>query len=170
MRVHRMQEGIARKTARASSGIKLSLRAIAIDDVVASITGIRRIGDAELRMVEDVERFGTNSISRRSLNGLKCLYIDMLKLIRDGLFREISARVAEGETSGRNESSRIEEKRSDIVSAWSNIRHADVRASDHIGVGTDTKPVSHTCVICCAGAIGTAAVDHTEGGFRSATL
>jgi len=54
-----MQERVTRETTGGSSGVKLGLRTIAVDDVVAGVARIGGIGDTKLSVVEDVIGFGT---------------------------------------------------------------------------------------------------------------
>ena len=62
MGIHRMEKGIAGQAVRsatARSRIVGAGAAIAANDVVAGIAGVRWIVDSKLRVVEDVESLGT---------------------------------------------------------------------------------------------------------------
>ena len=61
MSVHRMEEGTSSQAihpASSRSRIIHGSTAVTADDVVAGIPGMRRVVDPELRVVENVERFG----------------------------------------------------------------------------------------------------------------
>ena len=73
MRVHRMQEGVAHKATRGSGGVEFGLGAVAVNDIVAGIARIRRVGDTELGVVENVVSFGAKLDIKKISEWLKVL-------------------------------------------------------------------------------------------------
>ena len=61
MSIHRMQKGVTRQAidpTSACSGVTDAGAAVTPDDVIACISGMRRVIDPKLGVVKDVERFG----------------------------------------------------------------------------------------------------------------
>ena len=73
MGIHRMKEGVTRKTPGAAGGVELGLAAVAVDDVIACIAWIRWVGDTKLRVIENVVGFGAKLDIEAFLKGFEVL-------------------------------------------------------------------------------------------------
>ncbi len=127
MRIHRVQKGISLKASGASGGVELCLAAVAIDDVVTDIAGIGRIGDAKLRVIEDVEGLGTKLDIEMVGICLEVLEQRHIEVDPPGIPEVVTARVAKGQAAGSGKSSGVEQQRPDVVSARCDERLAAVR-------------------------------------------
>ena len=109
VRIHRMQERVARQAIRPSGevGARGIIRpTIAIDGVASGVTQVRVI-KAELRVVEDIERF------RAKLHLATLAYPEVLeqghvKIQAARIIQEIPSSIAEREPARRNEFIRVQ--------------------------------------------------------------
>ena len=59
MCIHGMQKRVALQAAGGSRRVEIRLRTVAIDHIVPGISRIGGVGDAELSVIEDIERLNT---------------------------------------------------------------------------------------------------------------
>ena len=111
MRVHRMQERAAHKATRVASGI---IRATVAGNGVAAGVAFVRIVNAELGVVENVERFRTK-LKIAALGDFEMLQQSHIEVQTVGIVQEIASGVSKGKTHGSTERRRIAQDRADTL-------------------------------------------------------
>src|SRR5215469_910812 len=98
-----MQERVPRQTARVAGAIIRSR--VATYGVAARVPQVRVV-NAELRVIEDVKRFGTE-LQASTFRGLEMLSQGHVEVGAARIIQEVTACIAEGESARGNEGSRI---------------------------------------------------------------
>src|SRR5215470_14946363 len=162
MRIHWVQERISLKASRRPGGVEFCLAAVAVDDIVADVAGVSRVGNPKLRVIEDIEGLGSKLDVEVLGIWLEMFVERHVEVDPPGISKVVAARVPEGQAAWRGKSSRIKKQRPYIVSAGRDKRLAAVRRANDVGVGADAETVAHSGVVSGARAVSTPSIDDAE--------
>ena len=163
MGVDRMEKRIAGQAidpASASGGIVRGSSAVTADHIVTGIARVRRIVDAELGMIKNVEHLGAKFQIALAEN-LEMFEQRHIEVCAARIVHGIAAAIAKGQTARSHKGARIGEHWTETIAdvPW----YVGAGISDAVGIGAGSEVVGDAAVVRHRDPAGTAAVDDAEG-------
>lgn len=164
-----MEEGAFTEAASPGSRIILGRcvgdyrTAVAANDIVTRVSGMRRIVDAKLRVVKNVESFGAELQSSFAKN-LEILQQGNVEIRPSRIVHRISPATSKSQALGSDEGRRIGEQGPEKIRVVPSNRLSIVGIRYTVRIRTRPKVVRHAAVVRHTDPAGTSTIDHAEWG------
>jgi len=143
MGIHGMQEGVAGKATRiAGRVVRASVAGYRVTAGVAFV----RIVDAELGVIENVERFHAE-LEIAAFRDFEVLQEGNIEVQTTRVVHKIASGISKSKTFGSGECCRIAQDGAKTLIVISTERSCFVRVSDHIRIGSGARPVGYSGVV-----------------------
>ena len=158
MRVHWVQKGIPDKTTGVAGGV---IRATVAGNRVAAGVALVGIVDAELGMVENVERFYAK-FEVAAFGDFEMFQQSNVKVQPARVVQEIASGISESKTLWSAECRRIPQDRANTLVVISTERRGLVGVADYIWIRPGARPIRHPGIVEHGDASAAPAVDYAE--------
>ena len=164
--IHRMKEGVTGQTVDATpsrGGIVGTGGAVATNDVVTGIAGMRGVIKSELRVVEDVECLGSELQISLLAEDFEMFQQRKIEIYAAGIVERIATAISERQSARSDVGCWVVKERPEGLCYESSlVGKLTARVANTIGVRTGSKVVSHATVVRHPNSAWTSSIDHAK--------